>query len=470
LLYPEFAMSKTNKRETTDMKTPTFKSLTSLLLFGALAGAQLTGCGTQGDVEAEDAEVSSTTGALSRTAAVADVDTSAATPRTTTVTKAATPTKVVLTTVPSVTLTPGPPPAGTDYERNHPWSVYISGTGGLNCRGTLIHPSWVLTAGHCMGPYAGTVSYTRTDPATGAVVTDSRQFDQAGAQRGMFRHPDYVADAGFGQPENDIMLIRLATPFTINSSIQTAALPRFFANPGRTGTIATNNHSNAPAGYVSIVRTQQLPTCTGPSGFICISPPAGSLCHGDSGSGFVEILDGRAQLVGITSNIDSSSGDDCIAANKQAELVDVYAYRDWIYGTMGMSPEQADGRVRLRWSGFASQPGIMSLQCLTTGSTIPAVEVSMNVPGSEIAMDNCDDVRVFCQTQGANLNIGSFTKRTIAPNGALTATQSLPVFPTFTVDAGDAGGSFLSYNCGVYNLMNPAIDLSGVSSVATAAF
>jgi secreted trypsin-like serine protease len=453
------------------MKTPTFKSLTSLLLFGALAGAQLTGCGTQGDAEVDDAEVSSTTGALSRTLAVADVDTAAVdtsgvTRRTTTVN--ATTTKV-LTSVPSVQLTQAAPPAGTDLERNHPWSVYISGTGGLSCRGTLIHPSWVLTAAHCMGPYAGSVGYTRTD-ASGNQTTDSRSFDQAGPHRGMFQHPDYVADSGFGQPKNDIMLIRLATPFTINNNIQTAALPRFFANPGRTGTIATNNHSNAPAGYVSIVRTQQLPAdnCTAPSGFMCISPPAGSLCKGDSGSGFVEILDGRAQLFGITSNIDSN-GDDCIAASKQAELVDVYAYRDWIYGTMGMSPQQADGRVRLSWSGFASQPGIMSLQCLSTGTTVPAVEVSMNVPGSEIAMDNCDDVRVFCQPQGSNLNMSSFTKRTFAANGALTATEALPYFPTFTVAAGDAGSSFLGYNCGVYNLMNPAIDLNGVG-LATAAF
>ena len=149
------------------MKTPTFKSLTSLLLFGALAGAQLTGCGTQGDADADDADVSSTTGALSRTAAVgtAAVDTSVATRPTTTVN--ATTTKV-LTSVPSVQLTPAAPPAGTDLERNHPWSVYITGTGGLNCRGTLIHPSWVLTAAHCMGPYAGLrrLHAHRREPAT----------------------------------------------------------------------------------------------------------------------------------------------------------------------------------------------------------------------------------------------------------------------------------------------------------------
>ena len=95
------------------------------------------------------------------------------------------------------------------------------------------------------------------------------------------------------------------------------------------------------------------------------------MCHGDSGSGFVEIRDGRATIVGVTSNIDSD-GSDCIPANKQAQLADVFAYRDWIYATMGMSPEQVDGRVRLRWSGLASQPGIMSLQCLSARRCRPS--------------------------------------------------------------------------------------------------
>jgi hypothetical protein len=446
------------------MKSPSFKSFTSLLLFGALATGQLAGCAEPG--EADDAGVASTSSALTRATAIDSIDTattSKTTTRTATIDLGTTKTNVA--TVVTTTITPAAPPPGTDYERNHPWAVTIDGTGGLNCRGTLIHPQWVLTAGHCMGPYAGTVRYTRTD-ASGAQVTDSRRFDELGPSRGMFR-PSTYKDGNFGQPQDDIMLIRLAAPFTIDGNIQTAALPRYFANPGRIGTIATNNHSSAPAGYVSIVRATQESTCTAPAGFICISPPAGSLCHGDSGSGFVEILNGRAQLVGITSNIDSNPDGDCIAADKQAELTDVYAYHDWIYSTMGMNPEQADGRVRLRWSGVASQPGIMSLQCLS--ATVPTVQVAMNVPGGEIAMDNCDDVRVFCQTQGSNLNLSSFTMQTIASNGALTATQSLPFLPTFTAAAGDpTGSSSLAFNCGVYDLTNPVATNTSGSVLATA--
>ena len=54
------------------MKTPSFNSLTSMLLFGALAGSQLTGCGMPG--QAEDDDVSSASGALTRAAAVGDAD------------------------------------------------------------------------------------------------------------------------------------------------------------------------------------------------------------------------------------------------------------------------------------------------------------------------------------------------------------------------------------------------------------
>ena len=204
---------------------------------------------------------------------------------------------------------------------------------------------------------------------------------------------------------------------------------------------------------MSIVRTRSCRPAQPRRASSASARPRAACATGDSGSGFVEILDGRAQLVGVTSNIDGGSGD-CIDANKQAELVDVFAYRDWIYSTMGMSPEQADGRVRLRWSGLASQPGTMSLQCLSTGPTMPAVAVSMNIPGSEIAMDECDGVRVFCQSQGTNRNMTSFTKRTFASNGRSTATsRSRSSRPSLA--AGERRVSSSRFNCGVYNLHEP---------------
>lgn len=439
------------------MKTPSFKSLASMLLAGALS-VPLTGCAPEGAADDDTTEQSS---ALMRVATSVNVEAAAAESKAT-VKSIKTVTKNV-----TATLTPAPPAPGTDYERNYPWSVFLSGTGGLSCRGTLIHPQWVLTAAHCIGSIAGSVGYSRTDPMTGAVTSDSRPFDVNGPKRGMFVHEDFELDSGFGQPKNDIALIKLQTPFAIDRNIQTAALPRSWANPGRIGTIATNNHLNAPAGYVSIVRAPQLTDaeCTSPDGFICISPPAGSMCHGDSGSGFVEILDNRATIVGVTSNIDSD-GSECIPANKQAQLADVYAYRDWIYATMGMSPEQVDGRVRLRWSGVASQPGIMSLQCIS--AAMPAIEVPMNIPGSEIAMD-CEDTRVFCQPQGANLNMYSFTQRTFAANGAYLGTQALPFLATWTAAFADPGSSFLGLNCSVYNSASPALQLSTTGTLAKVA-
>ena len=359
----------------------------------------------------------------------------------------------------SGSLTVSPPPGGnsvgSDLETLHPWDVRIGGTGGLSCRGILIHPSWVLTAAHCIGPYPGTVSFSRTDPATGMVSTDSQSFDAAGRSRGMFVHPSYVPDSGFGQPQNDIALIRLASPFQIDRNIQTAGLPRAAANPGRTGMVATNNHTTLPAGSTAVVRAAQLSAadCAAPSGFFCIRPPAGSLCRGDSGSGFTELLDGRATVVGLLSNI--SGGDDCIAADKQAELTDVYAYESWILSTVNLSLEGVAGRVRVRASEASN--GTLSLTCISANGA--PVQIGMNVPGGEIAID-CDDASVVCGAPSGR-SLTGFSLRTIAPNGSATV-QALPYLPAFTATYADPGASFLQYTCSV------STGITAVSAATTA--
>jgi hypothetical protein len=363
------------------------------------------------------------------------------------------PTPITTTTTTPITSTAT---AASELQRAHPWAVHISGTGGLSCRGVLIHPRWVLTAGHCIGPYAGQVSYSRTDPATGVVTTASRSFDVTGPKRGMFLHPEYVFDSGFGQPLHDIALIKLATPFDINADVQTAALPRFPSNPGRTGAIVTANHAGPPpTGYATVVKAPTLgPTqCTTPSGFLCISPPANSMCEGDSGSGYVQTLYGRATAVGVASNI--SGGGGCNAAGAHAQLTDVHAHLGWILQTMAMSKEQVAGQVRLRRSGWSST-GTMSLLCMKPGS--PLVSVPMNVPGGEIGVD-CDGgyaTRVFCHPQGADLRLAGFSVRNIAADGSASAAQTLPFLSSFTVYLADPSPSFQEFTCNVgHNIIAP---------------
>lgn len=446
------------------MKKTSFKSCRSWvtpMIVGALF-LHLGGCASE--PLSDEGEPSSSSSALaSRAAASRSVDdtTAAGSEKITAVVAARTKSSAT-TSGDAATVIPVSGGSGgtSDLESSHPWAVRISGTGGLDCRGVLIHPSWVLTAAHCIGTIAGNVSYARTDPTTGAVSQDSRSFDVYGRNQGMFVPNTYVAGVNFGQPKDDIALIRLATPFTIDRNIQTVGLPRSPANPGRTGIIATNDHSAAlPAGYTAIVHSPQLAPadCAAPSGFLCINPPATSLCQGDSGSGFVMTLDGRATVVGIVSNgsnLDPTNH--CIGVNGQAELTDVYSYRDWILGTMGMSLEQVAGRVRLRGAGAssfdmlrgigASSTGMLSLRCLSTDSAAPPpyVEVATNVPGGEIAID-CDGAQVFCLPP-AGLSLTGFDVRTIGAGGTTTA---LPYLSDFTVALVHPGASFQQYTCTV---------------------
>ena len=250
-------------------KTPRWsKSLSSMLVAGLLS-VPLAGCDTgldevEGTVEDETA---STAFALERAGAV---------PGTTPV---ATATTTTATTTSSKTGLDPLIASTRTLERNNPWVVQVASVGGLTCKGTVIHKSWVLTAAHCLTSTGAVVTAVRTDPTTGAVTTITRESDGR-PDMGIFRHPSFQNGSLY-----DIGLVHLAFAFDFDADgrVMTAALPRAPLPVGRPGTIVKNRGPHRRL-HADCHRRAELAAAAGK---FHIYPAAGSLCQGDSGSGFL---------------------------------------------------------------------------------------------------------------------------------------------------------------------------------------
>ncbi|XP_028914681.1 trypsin-like isoform X1 [Ornithorhynchus anatinus] len=103
-----------------------------------------------------------------------------------------------------------------------PYQVSLN-VGGMHlCGGTLVNHQWVLSAAHCYN----TRIQVRLGDHNLRVLEGSEQFISATE---VVRHPDYNRQT----VDNDIMLIKLATPATLdNHTVDTVTLPTTCALPG----------------------------------------------------------------------------------------------------------------------------------------------------------------------------------------------------------------------------------------------
>jgi trypsin len=249
------------------------------------------------------------------------------------------------------------PVVGGTFEPDYryPWVVHVASN--LSCGGVLIDPQWVLTAAHCAKGKLGTsaVSYRRTDPYTGAVHTETRaSVSEQRPEAGVYIHPDFNKPSA---NDNDIALIKLAQPFTINHYIQTVGLPRSPRSPGMVGTVASISHTGTPpAGQISVFRGP-ISAIASPTKIIITAAAAmASLCEGDSGSGFVTLENGRAIVRGTTSQ---ATVTDCMTPSGEAVFMDVFVYRSWILQMMGKTDASLAGNTRVRWSGHTARGKIV---------------------------------------------------------------------------------------------------------------